>query len=141
MKQNDSIISAIVIKKKGAVKRLEKDGRGFYDECCLRLIGDVVRSNFRRMEIVLVFDSRCKSKALDGAFDVRIHAIVKNELRTLGEPAPSIRISRFDSQRSRGLQMVDFVVGAIQRKYEHDDSTYYDIISERIVSEEKCFFD
>jgi hypothetical protein len=141
MKQDDSIISAIVIKKKGAAKRLEKDGRGFFDDCCLKLIEEVVRSNFRGREIILVFDSRWKSKALESVFDLRIHAIVKNELRILGGPAPSIRISRFDSQNSRGLQMVDFVAGAIQRKYEHDDPTYYDIISERIVSEEKRFFD
>jgi len=46
----------------------------------------------------------------------------------------------FDSQNSRGLQVADYVTGAIQRKFELRDSSYYDIIAHKVVSERRLFF-
>jgi hypothetical protein len=53
---------------------------------------------------------------------------------------PRITISRFDSQRSRGLQVADFVVGAIQRKYELGDGRYYDMIAPAVRIERRNRF-
>lgn len=42
-------------------------------------------------------------------------------------------------EQERALQAVDFVSWAVFRKYERGDSTYYDIIRERVVEEHPLF--
>lgn len=41
-------------------------------------------------------------------------------------------IKHVSSKSNAGIQAVDFVAGAIHRKYRNDDSKFYDIISEKI---------
>ena len=43
----------------------------------------------------------------------------------------------FDSQNPRGLQVAEFVAGAIGGGYDHGDSTYCDIIATTIAIEKK----
>lgn len=41
-------------------------------------------------------------------------------------------IEHLSSQSNNGIQAVDFVVGAIHRKYRNDDETFHDIIKDKI---------
>jgi len=141
MMQDDFRIIAVVIKKKGAMSQLRQDKERFYDGCCERLVRNILLTDSSMKEWTIIFDYRCKNKMLSNLFVARILAVIGSECNRLRKAAPSVHISFFDSQKSRGLQMIDFVVGAIQRKYEYNDLTFYGIISERIVSEEKHFFD
>ena len=46
-------------------------------------------------------------------------------------------IKHEDSKKVPMLQVADYIAGATQRKIVHRDSTYYNIISERIKHREK----
>ena len=48
---------------------------------------------------------------------------------------PVVEVTWHDSRKSGGLQVADFVAGAVQRKHEKSDSEYYDIIAPLISSE------
>jgi hypothetical protein len=48
---------------------------------------------------------------------------------------PVVNIRRLDSTNSRGLQVADFIAGAIQRKHEMGDDSYSGIIAKRMAGE------
>jgi len=60
-----------------------------------------------------------------------LQAIVETDLASR-----EVRIEHGDSQRSKGLQAVDYVVWAVRQKYEWEDEQFYRIIESRIVIEE-----
>jgi hypothetical protein len=49
-------------------------------------------------------------------------------------------VSRLDSQNSGGLQIADFIAGAIQRSHEHGDESYRNIIAPLMVQERILVF-
>jgi hypothetical protein len=88
----------------------------------------------------IVFDARPLDRALGHGFDRYLEGAIRNRCDELGAIPPRARISRFDSQNSRGLQVADYVAGAIQRKFELRDSSYYDIIAHKVMIEKRLFF-
>lgn len=56
-------------------------------------------------------------------------------LSKLKKGQPSVLFSTADSQNNYGLQIADFVVGAVNYKYNRKDGSYYDIIKNKFVSE------
>ena len=118
-------------------RELQEDKEGFYDECCAQLAAEVAKACPNATGLNIVFDQRYKSKGVNDNFISLIRTRVEEACPDLGRSATSIQISGFDSQRSRGLQVADFVAGAIQRKYEQGDSAYYEIVAARILKEDK----
>ena len=53
---------------------------------------------------------------------------------------PRINVSRFSSANSPGLQVADYVAGAVQRYYEFGDAEYYDMIKDSILIEKRYYF-
>lgn len=137
MKHDDFQIMAIVVDKKVVAKELWEDKEGFYDECCAQLVAEVVKAYPNTAGLNIVFDQRYKSKGVNDIFTSRIRTRIIEVCPKLEKAVPLIQISGFDSQRSRGLQVADFVAGAIQRRYEQNDSTYYEIIATRIMNEDR----
>lgn len=57
---------------------------------------------------------------------------VKNRSRLLGNKNILISIIHENSQNNLGLQVVDFVTGALYHKYEKENDGYYDLIKDKI---------
>ncbi len=53
------------------------------------------------------------------------------------KPLIDLVITHLDSKNSPPLQAVDFISWAIFRKYEKNDITFYEIIKEKIIIENK----
>jgi len=53
---------------------------------------------------------------------------------------PEIRVSRLDSRNSGGLQVADFIAGAIQRSHERGDESYRSILAPIMVREKMLVF-
>ena len=53
----------------------------------------------------------------------------------------TINIEHKNSKESKGLQAVDFVAGACFYKYEHNNSTYYDIIKKKFLENGLIIYD
>jgi hypothetical protein len=137
MMHDDFQIMAIVVDKKSTSKELRDDKEGFYDECCAQLAAEVAKACPNAAGLNIVFDQRYKSKGVNDNFISLIRTRVEEACMESGRSATSIQISGFDSQGSRGLQVADFIAGAIQRKYEQGDSAYSEIIAARILKEDK----
>ena len=141
MKHGDFLIVAVIVDKNTVAKRHWDDKENFYDECCARLAGDVAILDLDETGLNLVFDRRYNNKELNDVFASRILDCVGAVRQRSGCTSPPVRISLLDSQGSRGLQVADYIAGAIRRKYEQKDATYYDIIAERIIYEDRWFVD
>lgn len=82
----------------------------------------------KRVELIV---DRCKSTKKRLIFDSDIN----NELMNI-KPFLDLRISHLDSKNSPQLQAVDFIAWSILRKYERKESYYYNIIKDKLHSEE-----
>jgi hypothetical protein len=112
-------------------------GDAIYMLAVTELVSELLALQTGRGSLHLTFDARPFEKALSRAFDRYVIRAVEGECTRMRIAMPELRVSRFDSVNSKGLQVADFVAGAIRRKYEMDDSSYYDIIAPRIVCDKK----
>ena len=55
--------------------------------------------------------------------------------KDVGRIPPVVRVSKLDSHNSRGIQVADYIAGAIQRKHETGDAIYYTSIAPIIAVE------
>lgn len=122
-----------------AIDRQKHQREWLYNDMVGQLVGDVLRLERELKELHLVFDDRLFESSLGGIFDEYVRAAVCDECRKVGRIAPDVFISRFDSLNSRGLQVADFVAGAINKKHESGDASYCEIIR-RAMSIEKWMF-
>ncbi|MFH0815425.1 MAG: DUF3800 domain-containing protein [Methanobacteriota archaeon] len=88
----------------------------------------------RSRRIVLCLD-RCMSKANRTRFDARVSKKKESVSESLGKLPTTLSIDHVASESVPGVQVADFVAGAIYAKYEHGDSRYYDIIESKISEE------
>ena len=105
-----------------------------YGRLAARLATEVMTA-MEIKDLAMIVDARPEARLLDKGVDSIIREHVQREFRTMARLEPAIRISRYDSSTNPGLQVADCIAGAIQRKWERDDPTYYDLISPRIVRE------
>ena len=105
----------------------------------MQLLGElayeVIRVERTADALDFIVDLRPLERAISHQFDAWMLSDIVRECAFHRVVPPRLRISRFDSQNSRGLQVADFVAGAIRRRHELGDSTYYDIIAPRIATE------
>jgi hypothetical protein len=109
--------------------RNEKDR--LYHYVCGIALAEVFRSTPSK-EIHVILDKRQRKRTVKNDFNRHIESKA-DECHT-GYFSPILKISHFDSTSCEGLQVHDFVVGAIFRNIERDDSRYYDLIKERIIA-------
>lgn len=86
--------------------------------------------------IEIIVDKRSNKRVLREDFDDYIK--MKIEERFFFRK-PQVKISHYDSENDAGLQAVDFISWSIFRKYERDDTEYYDIIKSKIKWEKVLF--
>ena len=137
MEKNDFYIATVTIDKKDMKSELTMLGDKVFNVLIVRLISDIIIDRALNRDFILTIDPRRSGKISDQMFDSHIRIEIGRLCSRLGIIPPSIRISRLDSQVSKGLQVADFIAGAIRRKYELSDNTYYDIISNSIKIERK----
>lgn len=86
-----------------------------------------------RADIVeLVIDQKDSNRLLREDFN----SYIKGKI-TSKAPNIDVRIKHFQSHASQELQVVDFVAWAINRKFSFNDSSYYDLISSKIINKGK----
>lgn len=85
----------------------------------------------RAKSIAVVVDKRWTKERLRAELDSCLEDAV--ESCHSGHFAPSVRVSHLDSMTSAGLQLADFVAGAVFRSIERADESYLGIIRERII--------
>jgi hypothetical protein len=140
VKEHDFQIVAITINKKKAGRGLQSMKDEFYNHFCAVLAVEILKMNPSENDFVFVFDERSKSRDSNMEFESYIYGRIRHEFTEIGITPPPTLASRLDSQKSRGLQVVDFVVGAIHKKYESNESKFYDMISDSISREMRFFF-
>ena len=139
MDLEDVRIASITAAKAHGVDRQKRQREWLYPDMAGQLISDVLRLEPELRELHLVFDDRPFESSLGSIFDEYIRTVVGDECRRLGRIAPDVFVSRLDSLNSRGLQVADFVAGAINRKHESGDPSYYDIIQDRASIEKTMY--
>ncbi len=131
IKDVDPDIAYIVLKKKTIYNYLRPypSSNKLYNYIAGLLIEEVIPTY--RGIIKIIIDKRFSKRVIQEDFEQYL-------LYKLDYPM-NVHIIPENSQNDRGLQAVDFVSGAIFRKYESGDTTYYDIIKDQIIWELKLF--
>lgn len=127
-----SITSMTVVKTGSPQRRRKCSGEALYLWLAGELLLEVALRGRSGNEFNFIFDARPLGRSLGRSFEERMNSIVVERCGLLRAIPPRIRISRFDSMNSKGLQVADFVAGAVQRKYEHGQTCYFDLISSRV---------
>ena len=135
MDLEDSRIASVTAEKAHGVDCQKRQRKWLYPDMAGQLISEVLRLEPNLRELHLVFDHRPFESSLGSIFDEYIRTMIGDECRRMGRIAPDVSVSRLDSLNSRGLQVADFVAGAINRRHESGDSSYYDIIHDGISAE------
>jgi len=121
---------------KTMIRRVIEQGK---DEACAFLFAtlakEIVRSVGAIGSLDVVIDDRPCNRTVDDEFDRQLVEQFETEREARGLNPSHIRVSRLDSRRSRGLQVADFVAGAVQKKYEHGDTTYSRIVAGMITGD------
>ena len=132
---DDVSIVGVSAREIKALHRPETGAGSTYMHLLETLVRDVIWSERKARAFNFILDQRPLERAIARVFDMHVLSEMRRECNESGVIFPEIWISRYDSLRSRGLQVADFVAGAIRRKHELGDLTYYDIISEKITGE------
>jgi len=123
----EEIEIVVVVLDKRQLKELPQKPEALYREA----VGRAVRHCAERWpRLHLILDKRYTKvelrRRLEQAIKARLTNLVSRE----------VRIEHGDSQKSKGLQAVDYVVWAVRQKYEWGDEQFYRIIEPKIVVEE-----
>ena len=104
-----------------------KDPEEIYRWTISRLISMVVKK-YPKVEIVL--DRRYTNEHLRLLLEISIREEISNIPRQI------VIIRQEDSTSIKELQAVDFIAWALYQKYEHNDVSFYEMISSLIIEEE-----
>jgi hypothetical protein len=119
------------VEKKNANNSLRNRTDRLYNNVCGRVMAEMFSCTHAKT-IHVVVDRRSSKRTNRENFDHHVENILLSN--HAGLFPPDLRISHFDSRNSEGLQVNDFVVGAIFQKIERGIDTYYELIKGRVVS-------
>jgi hypothetical protein len=129
-------IFCVIVEKRRSLDPPYPDSIELYQHACGTLLRGVLRSERIDGDLQVVLDARRGNRKADIDLDLHLRSEIASECRSLGLiPPDRIRMSRYDSHSSGGLQVVDFVAGAVRRKYEEGDDSYYRIVLQLIALE------
>lgn len=120
----DCSISAVVIPKEKISEGLFGDKDALYNRLCGMLF-EHISLNADIVDIVI--DKKHSNRIMREDFDQYIRGRVNEKA-----PKIDIRIRHLESHSSNELQAVDFIAWAVNRKFTHGDSLYYDIIAAKM---------
>lgn len=122
-------IFSVILDKSKVYDYLKDKKHKLYNYLCNLILNECVLDE----KIIYLFVDRSKTKrSLRDDFDEYIRFKLKNL-------DCNIKIKHEDSKNNGGLQVLDFICGAIFNKYEFKNKEYYDIIKNLIVTERKLF--
>ena len=126
---NDARIVSVTVDKANAKEGDKSHREDIYMRASSELVHEIAKLVRVRDELTIVFDARPCNRDLGVWFDGRIRAQTINGFREVSMIPPEVRVRRLDSLNSRGLQVADYVAGAVQRKHEIGDACYYAIVA------------
>ena len=100
-------------------------------DVCSEVFGRICARSFD-----VVMDRRWTKEKTRNDLDEEIELAAA--IRHCGHFAPDVKISHFDSRSSPGLQVADFVAGALFQKFERANGSYCDIISKEVTYGRMC---
>jgi len=133
-------VVSIVVKKTAISRGRRGEQADFYDWVCAQLAVEIAHLGRSAEALSVVFDSRPMTKVTGHSPDSRMVAQIRREYDAMRCIPPEIRISRLDSRNSGGLQVADFIAGAIQRSHELGDESYRSIIASLMVQKKMLVF-
>ena len=126
---NDARIVCVTVDKANAKEGDKSHREDIYMRASGELVHEIARLVRVREEMTIVFDARPCNRDFGTGFDKSIRARAIDGYREVGCTPPEVRIRRLNSLNSRGLQVADFVAGAVRRKHEVGDASYHAIIA------------
>ena len=116
--------------KSGAYQRSLGDGDSLWGYVASRTVSEMSRATHTK-SIHLVVDRLSPRPNVNRPLAVRL----SNEVEThhAGHFPPAVKVSLVDSSRSEGLQVVDYVAGAVFQSVERGESRYLRMIERRVV--------
>lgn len=130
----DTSVACLVVDKSKLRKRFQEHNEEFYVGSCVRLAEEIASLARPGRSLSLVFDLRRGGGIMNSAFESAVLGGVVGTDRSEGKTPPEIRVSKLDSLTSGGLQVADYVAGAIQRRFEREDDQYYRVVEPMIVA-------
>ncbi len=119
----DCKIYALAVDKKRVVPQLMSAPNKLYNWLC-RLLCQQIQG---QGEMRIVMDKKYNNKLLREGFNNYL-------VRQLSFRGIKASVTHLESQSCQQLQAVDFVAWAVNRKFSHGDSAYYEIIREKIAN-------
>ncbi len=127
--QSDCWIVWGAIEKKNANNSMKVKTDLLYNMVCGKVMMNMFQCTHTK-NVHMIVDRRSSKRTSRDAFDHHVENILLTS--HAGMFPPECRISHFDSRKSEGLQVHDFVVGAIFQKIERSNNTYFEIIKAKI---------
>lgn len=131
----DVRLVSVTMAKGQSTRQQKVNRRDLYMLAARELILDVARLCQSCDKLVLVFDARPLNRDPGASFDDEVKTLLEQAFSGMWKIPPVVNIRRLDSTNSRGLQVADFIAGAIQRKHEMGDDSYSGIIAKRMAGE------
>jgi hypothetical protein len=97
--------------------QLEVDPGVVYRSTCKQLVYEIIKSYESTEHVEVIMD-----KSLYGVQRAQFDAYMTD---STGAKVPAIRVSHVDSKTCPYIQAVDFIAGAINRRYRDNDDLYY----------------
>jgi hypothetical protein len=126
----DCWIAWIAFEKQKLRNQLLTAKNEVYLDSCMKVIPNILRYSPSR-SVDIIVDRRSNKKSERNIFDARAKSIVDSN--HAGYFEPRLRISHFESWKSEGLQVHDFIVGSIFQKIERGNPSYYELIEKKVV--------
>jgi len=123
-------IAYAVLRKRQVHENLRNKPHILYNFLCGSLIGNIFRKYHINTKVNIIVD-RSLTGIKREAFDEYIgYRALMNKTEMFNPNY--LEISHVDSSQEKCIQAVDFVVGAIARNYEREESIFYDIIDKNV---------
>ena len=131
----DARIVSVTVDKANAKEEDKSHREEIYMRASCELVHEVAKLVRVRDELTIIFDARPCNRDFGVGFDGRIRAQTINGFRDVSRIPPEVRVRRLNSMNSRGLQVADYVAGAVQRKHEIGDACYYEVVAPIVAME------
>ena len=118
------------IDKPNTASTWQNDKSELYTHVCSRTLSELT-SHLHTKSIHVVLDKWSSSRTVRRHLEEYLGETVRSS--HMGYLAPSMEISHLDSIDSVGIQVADFVAGAVFQSLERSNQVYIDLIGERIV--------
>lgn len=127
--QTECDISAVAIPKTKIRQDLFENKEKLYNYLCGLLFEHI---SLKADVVDIVIDKKHSNRLLREDFNQYIESKIKARRKEI-----KVSIKHVDSFASNELQAVDFVAWAVNRKYTHGDSTFYDLIKQKVRNDGK----